>query len=492
MTMHQVEPHERWPSGDGRPIAFVSRRPADLEAEFDLRFESGDDDLGELQLAAVEVQPGKQIWLVSHRDSPVPGIEVYADSAESPPVVASRLKSAMNIADADLQWVASDETSPGTAGQPPPAGFLSYARSDDDHDGGYLTSFRRALEGELRAQTGEQITVFQDREDVLWGEVWRERINAGIDSATILIPIITPSFFVSAACRKELERFLEREKSLGRSDLIFPLYYIRTPLIQDPARRVGDKLAQIIASREYRDWTDNRFEAIDALPVRRQIAELAGEMVAAFQRGTAIEPPAEVVEDDPWDDETPGFVERVAAVEVAFPRLNTTLESLMDVMGRITATTEESRQEIDRVNEGGQPPGARLNAIQRYKSRLGPVVGEFESLADEYSDLVSQIDAGIGALIDAAVEQADPNDRAIGESLLVTISGMHQSATEGLDGIASFQSAVEDLFRLSSTLRPVLKRLDKALHRILESRGVFAAWSESARLALEKMKQPDD
>src|SRR5680860_788445 len=105
-------------------------------------------------------------------------------------------------------------------------GFLSYARTDDDHNAGHLTNFRRMLEGELRAHTGEQVTIFQDRENIMWGQVWKDRLNAGVASASVLIPIITPRFFASAACRKELKRFLEREKELGRRDLIFPLYFI--------------------------------------------------------------------------------------------------------------------------------------------------------------------------------------------------------------------------------------------------------------------------
>jgi hypothetical protein len=32
---------------------------------------------------------------------------------------------------------------------------------------------------------------------------------------TLLIPIITPAFFHSPACREELTRFLERERSLN-------------------------------------------------------------------------------------------------------------------------------------------------------------------------------------------------------------------------------------------------------------------------------------
>ena len=53
----------------------------------------------------------------------------------------------------------------------------------------------------------------------------------------MLIPILTPSFFNSEPCRAELEQFLEREKELGRNDLVLPLYYIDHPAFSDEVQR---------------------------------------------------------------------------------------------------------------------------------------------------------------------------------------------------------------------------------------------------------------
>jgi hypothetical protein len=43
---------------------------------------------------------------------------------------------------------------------------------------------------------------------------------------TLLLVIITPSLFGSPPCRAEVARFLDRERVLGRGDLILPVYYI--------------------------------------------------------------------------------------------------------------------------------------------------------------------------------------------------------------------------------------------------------------------------
>src|ERR1700759_5585394 len=99
---------------------------------------------------------------------------------------------------------------------------MSYVRLDDHHENGRVTELRSRLAGEVRMQLGEQFSIFQDRNDVSWGQQWQQRIEDAIDATTFLIPIITPGFFKSPACREEVERFLTRENRLGRSDLILP------------------------------------------------------------------------------------------------------------------------------------------------------------------------------------------------------------------------------------------------------------------------------
>lgn len=108
-----------------------------------------------------------------------------------------------------------------------PLAFMSYAHVDDAD--GRLTELRKLLSTETQVQTGDEFPIFQDRDDILWGQSWDERIEKSLDEVTFLIPIVTPSFFNSKNCRGELQRFLEREKKLGRNDLVLPIYYVTSP-----------------------------------------------------------------------------------------------------------------------------------------------------------------------------------------------------------------------------------------------------------------------
>jgi hypothetical protein len=166
----------------------------------------------------------------------------------------------------------------------------SILKAGHQHDDGQLTQFRDRLSAEVRAQTGYEFPIFQDRSDIAWGQAWQQRIEQALDNVTLLVVIITPSFFRSDACRAELERFLARELELGRQDLILPVYYVSTLELDDPVLRDADELARVVASRQLADWRELRFEPFTSPVVRRAVAQLAARMRDTFWRRPADAP----------------------------------------------------------------------------------------------------------------------------------------------------------------------------------------------------------
>lgn len=174
-----------------------------------------------------------------------------------------------------------------------PLAFMSYVHADDKHDNGRLSEFRERLAAELRMQTGAEFPIFQDRNDILWGNNWKERVEQGLESVTFLIPILTPSYFRSHACRDEFTQFITREQALGRNDLILPLYYVEVDLFSDPEKRKQDEMATVLAERQFADWREFRFEPWTSPEVGRALAQLAKQIRDAMGRA-AQEPPAAV------------------------------------------------------------------------------------------------------------------------------------------------------------------------------------------------------
>jgi tetratricopeptide (TPR) repeat protein len=165
-----------------------------------------------------------------------------------------------------------------------PMAFMSYAHFANDHDKGYLTKFCQRLSGEVELQSGDQFRIFQDREDIEWGESWKKRINDSLDNVSLLITVITPGFFKSDCCRDELKRFLEREKKLGRNDLVLPVYYVETPLLEDKSLQAEDELAKIINSHQYVDWRELRFKELDSKQAKKAITKMAKQVCKALGR----------------------------------------------------------------------------------------------------------------------------------------------------------------------------------------------------------------
>ena len=157
-----------------------------------------------------------------------------------------------------------------------PVAFMSYLHRVDQHDRGRLTQLRERLEGEIQVITGvDDFAIFQDRQDIRWGQQWKGRIAESLNDITFLIPIITPGFFNSRPCREEIELFLERERKLERSDLILPIYYIDYPDFNDEEHQRHDPLMMEIAKHQYADWRDLRHEPPTSATVDRMLSKLA-------------------------------------------------------------------------------------------------------------------------------------------------------------------------------------------------------------------------
>ena len=138
-----------------------------------------------------------------------------------------------------------------------------------------MTALREALVTEVQALSGKRIEIFQDVDGVVWGQQWKQRLASSSDDAVFLIPIVTPSYFASEACRKELEQFVGREKDTGFKELILPIYYIDTPQLQDQFERATDLLAQTVADHNYQDFRELRHHSITSSEAKQKITKLA-------------------------------------------------------------------------------------------------------------------------------------------------------------------------------------------------------------------------
>jgi len=179
-----------------------------------------------------------------------------------------------------------------------PAAFWSYAHRDDDYHDGAITMLCEKLSKAIAVAGRDDFSIFQDRKDISWGKHWPSELEEGLIGSQFLIAIVSPSFFKSDYCRNELDEFLAIEQAAGRQDLILPIYYVKTSLLEVPATRDKDPLAKAIADRQYRDWRELRHLPLSDFKARCALDSLAEELVQALEHSESIATKAEVQESD--------------------------------------------------------------------------------------------------------------------------------------------------------------------------------------------------
>jgi hypothetical protein len=102
-------------------------------------------------------------------------------------------------------------------------GFWSYVHADDDTDGGRISRLAKDVVAGFDMLTGESIDLFLDRDQISWGEDWRNKIDESLSSIAFFIPVLTPRYLMSSECRRELQFFAQRAKRLGIEELVLPL-----------------------------------------------------------------------------------------------------------------------------------------------------------------------------------------------------------------------------------------------------------------------------
>ena len=330
--------------------------------------------------------------------------------------------------------------------------------------------------------TGEVFPIFQDREDIYVGQRWRDRILNSINGSTLLVAIITPSFLRSESCRGEVQLFLERERRLERNDLIIPLLYVRTPGLDDPE----DEVARDLKDRQYFPWEDLRFEDIESKVIRIETNRLAENVVKAIQRSKESGEVDIAPEDSPIE-EGPGFIELLAESENAMPLFIDTIRALSTVAQEIGESVSLATEEMKTADSHGRPSSARLVAVVRLAKRLEKPAAGMEQHADDYLDHLSKVRGGVDALIDRVPDLEQENEIQAAKDLLPALEYAAKNVGMGLDALDRFRQTLIANYQLSSTLRPVLKRMSAAALKIIPSNQVFQEWRDRLSEALEEL-----
>lgn len=337
-------------------------------------------------------------------------------------------------------------------------------------------------------QTGVEFPIFIDQTDILIGERWRQRIDRTLDSSTLLITMITPSFFKSDQCRDEVSKFRKREEALGLDDLIVPVYYVQATEMQD--RDTSDEMGSDLQGRQYADWRDLRFETLDFPETRRRLAGLAKQIADRIRR------PVETLAADRQADKkplekSPGAIEVMASMEEAFPLLTSVLEGLTEVGSDIARIASAAAADMERGAK--QPNAARgqLAAIQRYAKRLTGPAEQTTSLAAEYAYQIERVDAGVNGVATLIQFISDTDELQQAIELQETLEELAEQARGGIGAIRSLIEVMSQQHAISSTIRSGYHAISDGFGVVVESLPQIESWAPRVERAIQDRERSE-
>ena len=148
--------------------------------------------------------------------------------------------------------------------------FISYTRFDDEHNSWLISNSKKRLENEIKSQTGLPYPVFQDITNIATGDDWDNTIKKALDVSKVFIAFITPSFFASAACKKELEYYFLLLDNKDTSRKIIPIYLTSCECLSIENNELLEKIFKI----QYEDWRFLRNTNSESVEFKESIFKL--------------------------------------------------------------------------------------------------------------------------------------------------------------------------------------------------------------------------
>jgi hypothetical protein len=329
--------------------------------------------------------------------------------------------------------------------------------------------------------TGEKIDVFLDRDDIAWGEDWRNKIDEGLSSIAFFVPVLTPRYFMSSECRRELQFFAQRAKKLGIEELILPLLYVDVPSLNEDTP--SDDLVALVKTFQYEDWRELRFSDVDSGEYRRGVARLAQRLVDANKVAEEANVAAAARELEPSiedGDDSPGLLDQLVATEETLPQWQTTLEAISEEITRIGRIVQEAAEDMEKGDAQGKGFAARLTIARNLSKQMREPSERVWSFGNAFASQLHTVDAGLRAMIERAPNEvtespeSHPNICAFFDS----IQELSAAAHEALEAVQSMVEAISPVEAMSRDLRAPLRQLRQGLTLMVEAREVTDEWVE--------------
>jgi len=205
--------------------------------------------------------------------------------------------------------------------------------------------------------------------------------------------------------------------------------------------------------------------------------ENGGDPVTAtrvwFESAAIISAQSGIETEEETEDDTPGFLEKMADMSEGLDSANISLTAIPEVIGQIGQRVESASARLNKVNASGGPASARLAITNQLAEELAEPASRLEVLAGDYAQSIERMSPGIVYALTLASQRPEDEDAV---SFMGKVRGLIESAEGAFPALEDFRRSALESGEASRLLRRVNRRIAGSLGQILDTSRIFHAW----------------
>lgn len=360
--------------------------------------------------------------------------------------------------------------------------FLSYVQADDDAVRGRIVGLAQDLGQQYRLLTGEEIQTFTDR-DMRWGEEWQSRIDQQLARTTFFVPVVTPRYLRSTACRREAETFLAAARTTGVDRYVLPIFLVEPEQLDE-----SDPIGAALKTYQGAKWQRFRYADRDARDYLEEIGRLAqrlADAVASVREAQAQDGMQAAVTGSDRSSETSAeergdILALMESAETSMDRLPSELARYQEAFEHVLAVLSGSFD----LHAGSSGRSAReLRAVLRtIAAEIHQPVDELNAATTELEAELRKVDAIITELLRRG--RSDEADTFGVGSALADLRD-HVPDDLGID-VAQIQTARDQmraLGRLATEMQAPTRSIERALLVVTDVSAMLQRWRQETTTA---------
>jgi hypothetical protein len=353
--------------------------------------------------------------------------------------------------------------------------FVSYAHADNKLFDDAVKSLADDLKGFYVAKTGNDLSVFFDRESIGWGDDWRSQIDGELENAAIFMPVITMQYFNRPACRDELNAFNQSAKRLGAQYLILPVVIAGANAI-----RADHPIPEVAAieALQFRNLEEAFLAGRGTPEWRRALSSLTDELISLISRAelAAPEPTSSDLSsggpDGSLDDDS-DFLTSMTELGELTPVLTQEVEQ---VLSDLNEWTEVVTKNSSRVNPGLSVQQMRAASIA-IANQLKIPSERLHDSGVKLADTVEKADAVMNSIKDQISQMPSQEERESLKRLVIGAQGPGD-LREVVVNMAELLDSMVPVEVMSAPLRKALKPARIGITKIQDAVRVVDRWGK--------------